>query len=259
MKNAALITGAAGGIGKEFCKIHASKGGDIVAVDLNTEGLASLEFELKKEFGIKVHTISKNLTQPAAAEEIYQEVKEKGIVVEYLLNNAGFGGVGMFHERPWDKDLAMIHVNVLALTALTRKFLPDFRKRNSGKILNTSSTVSLIPGPGQAIYFASKAFVTSFTQSLYGELEGTRVSATALLPGPTKTSFGDQSGMNKTSIYNKTAKASDVARDGYEAMMKGELQIISGLPFWDRVQMRLVPFLPKKMLIRRIMKGQQTA
>lgn len=256
MKKVALITGAAGGIGKEFCKIHASKGGDIVAVDLNTAGLQKLKLELEDTYDVQVFTISKNLTASSAASEIYQEVKAQGIQVEYLLNNAGFGGVGLFHERPWEKDLAMIQVNVVALASLTRQFLPDFIQRDSGRILNTSSTVSLIPGPGQAIYFASKAFVTSFTQSLYGELEATHVSATALLPGPTQTGFGDRSGMNKTAIYKKTAQASDVAKDGYDAMMKGELQVISGLPFWDRIQMKLAPFIPKKSLIRKVKKGQ---
>lgn len=258
MRNVALITGAAGGIGKEFSRLHASKGGDIVAVDLNSEGLKDLKNELEKEYRIRVYPITKNLANESATLEIYQEVKEQKIEVEYLINNAGFGGVGLFHERAWEKDLAMIKVNIVALRSLTRWFLPDFIKRDASRVLNTSSTLSLIPGPGQAVYFATKAFVTSFSQSLYGEVSDTNVSVTALLPGPTQTGFGDHSGMNKTSIYSKTAKASDVAREGYEAMMKGEVQVISGLPFSDRMQMKLVPFLPKKMLINKIKKGQET-
>lgn len=191
MKKVALITGAASGIGKEFAKIHAEKGGNIVAVDINAEGLKTLKSELEKEFSVEVYTIVKNLTQLTAPQEIHDEVLSHGIEVDYLINNAGFGGVGAFHERDWVKDQAMIQVNVLALTSLTRQFLPDFVARDSGKILNVSSTVSLVPGPLQAVYFATKAYVTSFSNALSGELSDTGVSMTALLPGATKTAFGN--------------------------------------------------------------------
>lgn len=257
MKKVALITGAAGGIGKEFTKIHASTGGDVVAVDLNAEGLKSLKTEVENQFGVKVYTIVKNLAQPTATQEIYEEVKSHEIEVDYLINNAGFGGVGKFHERPWEKDLAMIQVNILALTSLTRHFLPDFVARDSGKILNVSSTVSLIPGPLQAVYFATKAYVTSFSNALSGELTDTNVTMTALLPGPTKTGFGSNSGMNKTAIYDKTAKASDVARDGYDAMIEGKLQVISGIPFSQRLTLAFAPLVPKKMLIEKVRKEQE--
>ncbi|WP_353776991.1 SDR family NAD(P)-dependent oxidoreductase [Winogradskyella sp. 3972H.M.0a.05] len=254
MKTTALITGAASGIGKEFSRIHASKGGNIVAVDMNAEGLKSLKSELEKEHGIEVYIIVKNLTQLSAPKEIYDEVKNQGIEVNYLINNAGFGGVGAFHERDWDIDLAMIQVNVLALTALTRQFLPDFIARDSGKILNVSSTVSLIPGPFQAVYFATKAFVTSFNRSIHGELSDTNVSSTAVLPGATKTAFGDHSGMNKTAIYKKPASAAEVALQGYNAMEKGEVEVIAGLNFNQRLELKLVPFLSAKSLINRIKK-----
>lgn len=258
MKEVALITGAAGGIGREFARLHASRGGDLVAVDLNEEGLAQLKKELSGgAHQTTVYTISKNLTDPKATQEIYEEVRSKGIKVDYLINNAGFGGIGKFHERAWEKDLAMIQVNVLALASLTRLFLPDFIERRKGKILNVSSTVSLIPGPMQAIYFASKAFVTSFTNSLSGELYGTGVTATALLPGATQTGFGASSGMDKTSIYKKPASASDVAQDGYNAMLEGKLEIISGLPWSQRMSLSLIPLLPKEMVVRRIRKQQE--
>ncbi|WP_299521524.1 SDR family oxidoreductase [Winogradskyella sp.] len=254
MKTTALITGAASGIGKEFSRIHAAKGGDIVAVDMNAEGLKSLKSELENQFGTTVYTIVKNLTELSAPQEIYDELKNSNIKIDYLINNAGFGGVGAFHERNWNTDLAMIQVNVLALTALTRQFLPDFIARDSGKILNVSSTVSLIPGPFQAVYFATKAFVTSFNRSIYGELSGTNVSSTAVLPGATKTAFGDHSGMNKTAIYKKPASAADVALEGYNAMEKGEVEVIAGLGFNQRLELRLAPFLSAKSLINRIKK-----
>ncbi len=257
MKNTALITGAAGGIGKEFAKIHASKGNSIVAVDLNAAGLKTLKTELENQFDIEVYTIVKNLAQPTATQEIYEEVKSHQIEIEYLINNAGFGGIGKFHERPWEKDLAMIQVNILALTSLTRYFLPDFVARDSGKILNVSSTVSLVPGPLQAVYFATKAYVTSFSNALSGELKGTNVTMTALLPGATKTSFGDTSGMNKTAIYKKPAKAADVAQAGYDAMLEGKLQIIAGIPFSQRLELAFAPLMPRQMLVDRIMKNQK--
>ncbi len=258
MKKTALITGAAGGIGGQFARIHASKGGDIVAVDLNAEGLESLKTTLESEYDVLVYTIAKDLTDVNAAKEIYDELKSKDVEVDYLINNAGFGGIGNFHERSWEQDLAMIQVDVVALTGLTKFFLPDFIKRNEGKILNVSSTVSLIPGPGQAVYFASKAYVTSLTRSIYGELSDSEVTITALLPGPTQTGFGAHSGMEKTSIYNKTASAADVAQDGYDAMLEGELEIISGVSGMQKLEFKLVPFVPKKKLIEKIRKGQET-
>ncbi|MEM1323040.1 MAG: SDR family NAD(P)-dependent oxidoreductase [Bacteroidota bacterium] len=258
MIKTALITGAAGGIGREFARIHASNGGNIVAIDINTEGIKSLKDELESEYNIEVYTITKNLTDINAPKEIYDELNQQGIQVDYLINNAGFGGVGNFHERPWEKDLAMMQVDVIALTGLIKFFLPDFVKRNEGKVLNVSSTVSLIPGPGQAVYFASKAFVTSLTRSIYGELHDTNVTITALLPGPTETGFGAHSGMEKTAIYDKTASPAEVAKDGYEAMLEGELEIISGVSGLQKLEFKLVPFVPKKKLIERMRKGQQT-
>ncbi len=258
MKNTALITGAAGGIGKEFARIHAAKGNDVVAVDLNEEGLQSVKTELEDQYGVEVYTITKNLTDLNAPQQIYDELQEKDIEIKYLINNAGFGGVGKFHVRTWEQDLAMIQVDVIALTALTKLFLPDFVNRNEGRVLNVSSTVSLIPGPGQAVYFASKAFVTSLTRSIYGELNDYKnVTITALLPGATQTGFGNHSGMNKTAIYKKPANAADVAKDGYEAMMEGELEVISGIPFSQRVELAVAPLLPKKRLVERIRKSQE--
>ncbi|UTW64079.1 SDR family oxidoreductase [bacterium SCSIO 12741] len=256
MKKVALITGSASGIGKEFARIHAEKGGDIVAVDLNREGLESLKKELEKEFSIQVYLIVKDLTELEAPQEIHEELKNQKIEVDYLINNAGFGGVGAFHERDWNKDLAMIQVNVLALVGLTRQFLPDFVARNSGRVLNVSSTVSLVPGPLQAIYFATKAFVTSFSNSLYGELSDTPITVTALLPGATQTAFGASSGMDKTAIYKKPASARNVAEEGYRAMEQGKVEVIAGLPFQQKMELAFIPFVPKKALIDRIKKQQ---
>jgi short-subunit dehydrogenase len=252
MKNVSLITGASSGIGKEMALIHAAKGGDLIIVARNREKLEELKKEIEDKYSVSVFVIAKDLSLPNAGREIYSKVKEAGIEIDYLINNAGFGGIGKFYEREWGKDLAMINLNIIALTELTRMFLPDFVKRNKGKILNTSSTASLIPGPLQAVYFATKAYVTSFSNALAEELYDTNVTVTALLPGATKTEFGKISGMDKTKMFKKTASARTVAQAGYDAMMIGKLNIISGITFSQKILFLLIPFLPKKMLLKQI-------
>ena len=142
--------------------------------------------------------IAKDLSLPEAPKEIYDEVKSAGIEVDYLVNNAGFGGHGKFHERKWDDDLAMLNLNIVALTVLTRFFLPDFVKRNSDKILNISSTASFIPGPLQAVYFATKTNVTFFSNAIAEKLHDANITATNLMPGTIETEFASVSGMDKT-------------------------------------------------------------
>lgn len=256
MKNVALITGASTGIGKELAQIHAEKGGDLVIVARSADKLNILKSSLEKEYKIIVMVIPKDLGRADAPAEIYDELKQAGVQVDYLINNAGFGGIGRFDEREWAQDLAMINVNIIALTALTRLFLPGFVQRNKGKVLNVSSTASLMPGPLQAVYFATKAYVTSFSNAIAEELHGTKVSVTALLPGATETEFGRLSGMDKTVMFDKTAGARGVAEDGYMGMLSGKLNVISGLPFSQKILMAMIPFLPKKMLLKQVMQMQ---
>ena len=252
MKNISLITGASSGIGKELALIHAEMGGDLVIVARDQEKLEELKKEIENKYAVSVFVIAKDLSLPNAGKEIYSKVKEEGIEIDYLINNAGFGGIGEFYKREWAKDLAMINLNIIALTELTRMFLPDFVARNKGRILNTSSTASLFPGPLQAVYFATKAYVTSFSNALAEELHDTNVTVTTLLPGATKTEFGKISGMDKTIMFRKTASARIVAQDGYKAMMIGKLNIISGITFSQKILFLLIPFLPKKMLLKQI-------
>ncbi|PLX15970.1 MAG: short-chain dehydrogenase [Marinilabiliales bacterium] len=259
MKKVALITGASSGIGKELAFIHAEQKSDLIVVARRKEELELLKTELESKYGVQVIIIVKDLTNSGAPLEIYNEVKQLGIEVEYLINNAGFGGLGKFHERDWIKDEAMINLNVMALTSLTRLFLPDFVKRNSGRILNVSSTASLIPGPLQAVYFATKAYVTSFSNAVAEELHDTNVTVTALLPGATETEFGRISGMDKTSMFDSTSSARRVAEEGYNSMMKGELNKISGLTFAQKMMMSFVPFTPTKMLLKQVRKMQEVA
>lgn len=257
MKKTALITGASSGIGKELARIHAKEGGNLVLVARREDKLLELKEELEQKYHVDVKIIVKDLTVLESAKEIYQEIKEAGIEIDYLINNAGFGGRGKFHERAWEQDLAMIQLNILALTALTRLFLPDFVKRNEGKILNVSSTASLMPGPLQAVYYATKAYVTSFSNAIAEELHDTNVTVTALLPGATETEFAKTSGMDKTSLFERTFEPKDVARDGYKAMIDGRLNVIAGVTFSQRMIMGMAPVLPKKMILKQVRQMQE--
>ena len=257
MKKVALITGASTGIGKEFANIHAESGGDLIIVARSKDKLEELKTELEKKYGVKVMVIVKDLGLPEAPKEIYNEVKEASVEIDYLINNAGFGGIGKFHEREWEQDLAMINLNIVALTALTRFFLPDFVKRDEGKILNVSSTASFMPGPLQAVYFATKAFVTFFSNAIAEELHDTNITVTNLMPGATKTEFGTVSGMEKTAMFEKTVSARGVAEDGYNGMIKGKLDVISGLTFSQKLMISMVPLTPKKIVLKQIRQMQE--
>ena len=253
----ALITGASSGIGKELAHLHAETGGDLVIVARSANKLNALKEELEKKHSVEVYVIAKDLGNSTAAKEIYDEVKSNGIEVNYLINNAGFGGVGKFHERNIQDDLNMINLNISALTALSHYFLQDFVAWNEGKILNVSSTASLLPGPLQAVYYATKAYVTSFSNALAEELYDTNITVTNLMPGATETEFGKVSGMDKTDLFKNAVSARSVAADGYNAMLKGKLDVISGLKISQKVMMSMLPFTPKKMVLSQVRKMQE--
>ena len=256
MKKVALITGASTGIGREFSRIHAEKGGDLIIIARRKEKLEKLKFELEDKHSINVMVIAKDLSLPEAPQEIYDEVKKASIEVDYLINNAGFGGVGKFHERKWDDDHAMMMVNMMTLTALTRLFLPDFVKRNSGKILNVSSSAAFTPGPMHAVYYATKAYVTSFSNAIAEELHDTKVSVTALMPGAVNTEFAEVSGMDKTGGFSKGYDAGKTAGEGYSGMLEGKLNVISAV-FFQKMMVKLIPFIPKKVLLKSVRKMQE--
>lgn len=257
MKKIALITGASSGLGKEFANIHAEKGGDLIIIARSEDKLNLLKQELESKHGILVKVIAKDLSISGSAQEIYNDVHKAGIEIDYLINNAGFGALGKFHELSLERQVNMINLNITALTELTHLFLPEFVKRNSGKILNVSSTASFMPGPLQSVYFATKAYVTFFSNALAEELFDTNITVTTLMPGATATEFGSISGMDKTSMFKKTAKARDVANDGYNGMLKGKLDVVSGLTTSQKIMMASIPFMPKKMLLKQIRQMQE--
>lgn len=256
MKKAALITGASSGIGNDLAHIHAEKGGDLIVVARREDALRSLKKKLEEAYGISVKVIARDLLEPGACTEIHDEVKREGINVEYLINNAGFGGHGLFHEQDPELQSRMIDLNVKVLTEMSRLFLPWMIERNSGRILNVASTAGLLPGPLQAVYFASKAYVVSLSQGIAGELEDTNVTCTALCPGAVETEFASEANLEDTELFKKAASSRSVAEQGYEAMMNGELLHIT--EFGLRVQLEwLVPFAPRRMVLNMVRKMQE--
>jgi short-subunit dehydrogenase len=257
MTKTALITGASSGIGAAMAKIHAAAGGDLVLVARREKQLNALKNELESTYTINAHVIVQDLIQPEATQTVYDKVKALDIQVDYLINNAGFGGQGKFYERKWEKDLNMIQLNIVTLTALTRLFLPDFIARDSGKILQVSSTASLLPGPLQAVYFATKAYVTSFSNALSEEIRDTKVTVSALLPGATATEFAQTSGMDQTDLFKNTFSAQEVAQHGYDGMLEGKLNILAGLTFSQKLLVKSIPFTPTKILLKQIYDMQE--
>lgn len=256
MIKTALITGVSGGIGRELARIHARNGGNVIGVCIDENALNTLKIELEREHGVRVWAIVQDLTERDAAWSVYNRVREIPVEVDYLINNAGFGGVGVFHERDLIRDLAMIQLNIVVLTELTHFFLRDFVASDRGRILNVSSVTSLMPGPMQAVYFATKAYVTSFTNAVSEELRDTSVTVTNLMPGATATEFGKMSGMEGTFLFQSPANPRKVADDGYRGMLEGKLDVVSGLPW---VLKALIPFralMPKRYLNSLIRKGQ---
>jgi hypothetical protein len=219
--------------------------------------LNELKVDLENNYGVSVHTISKDLSEPNSAKELFEEITSKGFQVEILMNNAGFGLRGKFYELSWERQSQMINLNMVALTELMSLFLPGMVARNKGMILNTSSTASLMPGPLQAVYFASKAYVTFLSNAVAEELRNTKVTITALLPGATNTEFAKTSGMDKTSLFSRTASARSVAEVGYNAMLKGKLDVFAGVSGSQKMMVSMLPFFPKKMLLKQVHQMQE--
>lgn len=256
-RKTALITGASSGIGKEFAKIHASKGGNLVVVARSEERLNELKVELESTYHVSVNVIVKDLSLQDSPMEIYNEVNALGVEIDYLINNAGFGGRGFFHERTMNQDMQMMQVNMMALTALTKLFLPDFAKRGSGKVLNVSSTAALMPGPLQAVYYATKSYVTSFSNAINEEVKSTGITVTALMPGAMDTGFAKASDMANTPLFAKMVSPVAVAKAGYDGMVNGKLNVTSGLSFTQRIFLAVTPFVPKSIMLKQIFEMQK--
>lgn len=252
---AGLITGASSGIGKELARIHASNGNNVILVARRTEQLQELAKEIEGKYNVKTLVLSADLGKIDEVHSLISTIKSKDIFVNYLFNNAGFGGWGKFADRSASDDHQMIAVNVQALTALTHGFLPEMIEKNEGRILHTASTAGFIPGPLQSTYFATKAFVVSLTKATNYELRNTNVSVTALCPGPVKTEFEFAAGMGNAKMFENGADAYSTALKGYKAMMKGKTIIISDFGFRILVKY-LAPFIPEAFVLKVVEKIQ---
>jgi uncharacterized protein len=229
MSKTVLITGASKGIGRELTILFAREGYDLVLVARSKELLMDLGKKLTKKYMTNITILEKDLTLKDAAAEIYNELKDRKI--DILVNNAGFGDYMEFLHSDWDKQAAMIQLNVTALMHMTRLFLPDMHKRKEGRILNLASTAAFLPGPNMSVYYASKAAVLSFSQALSKELESSGITVTALCPGPTATNFEDAAGLMNSRLFHslKVAGAREVAAYGYKALMKGKPVAVQGI------------------------------
>ncbi|WP_132052180.1 SDR family NAD(P)-dependent oxidoreductase [Pseudocnuella soli] len=231
-KGYALITGASSGIGWELAKLFAADGYPLILVSRDAAELEAKARELSGAHGVEAVVIAKDLFVPQAATELYNEIKSRGLTVEVLVNNAGQGRYGLFVASDVARQLEIIQLNVTALVELTHHFLKDMVARNGGKILQLASIASEVPGPLQSVYHATKAFVLSFTQGLINELKDTGVTMTALQPGVTDTDFFNKADFPKDLKIlepDSMADPAKVAKDGYEALMKGDDKIVSGM------------------------------
>lgn len=249
MTKTALITGATGGLGNEFVKLFANNGHNLVLIGRNPKKLASLKKDIENEYSVKAETIAVDFSDETAAEQIFDQVKQRGIQIDYLVNNAGLGGQGSFIERTMDQDVSMMRVNMLVPTKLMKLFIPEFVKRGSGKVLNVSSSAALIPGPLQAEYYATKAYVTSLSNAIAYEVKDTGVTVTTLMPGAIDTGFAKAGGLTQTKMFAHGANPADVAREGYKGMMNGKLNVFAGLLRMQRPFVGLMPLMPKNAIM----------
>lgn len=249
MSNTALITGASGGIGKELARRHAAGGGDLVIVARSADKLEALAAELERRHGVRVISIAADVAEPGAAQRIHDELAEQGVEIDVLINNAGFGGHGKFHERDWRDDEAMIALNVTALSSFTHVFLQGMVARRRGKVLNVASTAGFLPGPLQAVYYATKAYVLSFSQALAEELKEGGITVTALCPGPVATDFGKEAGLEEVEAFKNAATPESVARIGYDAMLRGKLVVINDWKLSFLLNW-VAPLLPRWTVLR---------
>jgi len=252
----ALITGASGGIGYELALLFARDGYDCILVARSQDKLKELAGRLESEHRAKTVVIGKDLSRPSSVDEIYEEVTASSMQVDVLVNNAGFPVFGPFVETDLRTELEMLQVNVVALTALTKLFLKGMVERRAGRILNLASTAAFLPGPLMAVYYASKAYVLSFSQALANELRGTGVTVTALCPGPTRTGFQKRGVMEDSRlVQGNIADAASVALAGYRGLMAGKTIVIPG------VSNQLIPWVvrlsPRGMVTRVVRRMQE--
>jgi short-subunit dehydrogenase len=251
MGKTALITGASVGIGYELAKQFAGGGYDLILVARNEEKLHAVADEIRA-LGVQAQVILSDLARPDSPRALFADVQNRGLSVDVLVNNAGFGAVGKFHELDLRRQLEMIQVNITALVELTHLFIPGMMAKKEGGILNVASTASFQAGPHMAIYYATKAFVLSFSEAIGEELKNTGIGVTALCPGPTESEFRSRAKMDNSPAFRSklipTASAADVARAGYRGLLRGKRVVVPGLI--NKLGVQSLRFGSRKMATR---------
>lgn len=255
----ALITGASGGIGYELAKLFARDRYNLVLVARSEKKLHEIAQYFASQFGISVTVLVKDLAISTAPNEIFTELQQKSITVDVLVNNAGFAAYGLFAETDLNAELQMMQVNMVALTHLTKLFVKAMVKQGEGRILNIASTAAFQPGPLMAVYYASKAYVLSFSEALANELQGTGVTVTALCPGPTESGFQKRADMEKSKLVSgqQIMDAETVAEIGYRGLMDNQTVVIPGLK--NQLMAQSVRFTPRKLVTKIVRKMQERA
>lgn len=257
MKETVLITGASGGLGLEFAKIFAQNGNDLILVARSENKLTELQAELIKGRDIRVEILPMDLSKPDAADDVFAFTSERGLSVDILLNNAGFGDFGRFADCDWAKQDEMMKLNMLTLTRLCYLYLKPMLERSHGRIMNTGSIASFMPGPMMPVYYATKAYVLSLTQAIAAEIRGTGVTITALCPGPTKTGFEQKAELGQSKLFKvlHNMKAADVAQYGYKQLLRGKVIAIPG--FSNKALVMLSKLAPRSWVRSLVYKVSQ--
>ncbi len=256
-KQTALITGAANGIGYELAYLFAQNDYNLVLIDRIEIKLQRVAIYFQEQFSISVKSIVKDLSNIKSPEEIFLELQQENIQVDVLVNNAGFGTYGFFNETNLTDELEMLQVNLVCATHLTKLFLKSMVKQGQGKILNVSSTAAFQPGPLMAVYFATKAYMLSFSEALANELQNTGVTVTVLCPGTTQSAFHERTGMADSQMLKskRMMDAATVANIGYRALMEGKTIVIPGLI--NRLMAESVRFVPRNIVTKIVRKMQE--
>jgi len=230
VKQTALVTGASGGIGRALARQFARHGHDVVLVARSEDALEDAAVEFEDSYGVTATPIVHDLDAPGAADGLYETVQDRELGVGILVNNVGIGTYGAFHESNLDAERSQLRLNVETLIVLTRRFLADFRERDRGKILNVGSTAGFVPGPKMAGYYASKAYVNSFSEALATESRGTGVDVSVLCPGPVDTTFQERAEMTESVVGSMFMNdAESVAAAGYRGLLAGDIVILPSL------------------------------
>ncbi len=255
----ALITGASSGIGYELAQLFARDRYNLVLVARSADKLNQIANELIKQFGILVKIIPLDLSLPDAAEKVFRELQQEAIAIDILANNAGFATYGFFAETDLNAELKMMQLNMLTLTHLTKLFLKEMLARHEGKILNIASTAAFQPGPLMAVYYATKAYVLSFSEALANELQGTGVTVTALCPGPTESGFQARANMEESKLVSgkRIMDAKTVALIGYHGLMSNQTIVIPGLK--NQILALSIRFTPKNLVTKIVRSMQERA